>query len=199
MASESQAPPPPGSGGNAKYIVLTLLLFGGAAAMWFALNKEDPPPAAPAPAVADAGPATPPPPEGLDIEIPPEEPDMGPGEDLGPPTKRIVYRYVGGGGGGWDCSGEVANARSVMAEARRQVQNCYERQLKTNNTLQGTVTLSVKVGASGSVAATQVGGTLRDNEVFACVRNLAQSLHFSPPVGGSCAVVQQPFTLSPRN
>jgi outer membrane biosynthesis protein TonB len=200
VASESQAPPPAGGGGNAKYIVLTLLLFGGAAAMWFALNKEEPPPAAPAPAVADAGTRAPQPPEGLDIEIPPEEPDMGPGEDLGPPTKRIVYRYVGGGGGGgWDCSGEVPNARSVMAEARRQVQNCYERQLKTNNTLQGTVTLSVKVGASGAVAATQVGGTLRDNEVFACVRNVAQSLRFSAPVGGSCAVVQQPFTLSPRN
>ena len=93
----------------------------------------------------------------------------------------------------------MSDARSVMAEAGRQVRNCYERQLKSNNTLQGTLTLSVKVGANGSVAATQVGGSLRDNEVFACVRNVAQSLHFAAPVGGACAVVQQPFNLTPRN
>ena len=86
-----------------------------------------------------------------------------------------------------------------MREAKRQVQNCYERQLKTKNTLQGTIMLSMKVGANGSVQAVQVGGTLRDNEVFACVRNVANSLHFAVPVGGACAVVQQPFTLTPQN
>jgi len=197
VASESQAPPKDEGGGNTKYIVLALLLFGGAAGVWFAMNSGGPPP--PPPAVVDAG-ARPVVPDNIDIEIPPEEPDMGPMPDLGPPTKRIVYRYVGGGGG-WDCSGEIAQteARSVMSSAQRQVRNCYERQLKTNNTLQGTVVLSVKVGSNGSVQAVQVGGTLRDNEVFACVRNVAQSLHFSVPVGGACATVQQPFTLTPQN
>ena len=196
MASESQAPPKDEGGGNTKYIVLALLLFGGAAGVWFAMNSGGPPP--PPPAVVDAG-ARPVVPDNIDIEIPPEEPDMGPMPDLGPPTKRIVYRYVGGGGGGWDCSGEISDARAVMASAQRQVRNCYERQLKTNNTLQGTVVLSVKVGSNGSVQAVQVGGTLRDNEVFACVRNVAQSLRFSVPVGGACATVQQPFTLTPQN
>lgn len=194
MASESQAPSKDEGGGNAKYVVLALLLFGGAAGVWFAMNSGGPPPP---PAVVDAGAPPVVVPPNYDIEIPPEEPDLGPMPDLGPPTKRIIYRYVGGGG--WDCSGEVTNAHEVMNEARRQVRNCYERQLKTKNTLQGTVVLSVKVGAGGSVQAVQVGGTLRDNEVFACVRNVAQTLRFAVPVGGACAVVQQPFTLTPQN
>ena len=194
MASESKAPPEEG-GGNAKYILLALLLFGGAAAVYFAMNCSGGTPETPP--VVDAGVRVVPSPVNPDIEILPEEPDLGPGEDMGPRTKRIVYRYVGGGG--WDCSGEVPDARAVMAEAGRQVRNCYERQLKTNNTLQGTVILSVKVGQNGSVQATQVGGTLRDNEVFSCVRNVAQSLRFTVPVGGACAVVQQPFNLTPRN
>lgn len=195
MASESQAPSKDEGGSNAKYAILALLLFGGAAGVWFALNSGSPPPPPP-PVAVDAG--VTPPPQNFDIEIPPEEPDLGPMPDLGPPTKHIVYRYVGGGGT-WDCSGEITDAAAVMREAKRQVQNCYERQLKTKNTLQGTIMLSMKVGSNGSVQAVQVGGTLRDNEVFACVRNVAQSLHFSVPVGGACAVVQQPFTLTPQN
>ena len=197
MASESQAPPKDEGGGNAKYIVLALLLFGGAAGVWFAMSTGTPAAPPPPPPPVDAGVhrvAD----NNLDIEIPPELPDLGPGEDLGPPTKRIVYRYVGGGGG-WDCSGEVSDAHAVMAEAQRQIRNCYERQLKSNNTLQGTVVLSVKVGGSGAVQAVQVGGTLRDNEVFSCVRNVAQALHFAVPAGGTCAVVQQPFNLTPQH
>ena len=194
MASESQAPSKDEGGGNLKYAILALLLFGGAAGVWFALNVGGPPPPPP---VVDAGPPPPVVPENFDIEIPPEVPDMGPVPDLGPRAKRIVYRYVGGGG--WDCSGEISDAPAVMLEAKRQVRNCYERQLKTKNTLQGTLILSMKVGANGSVQAIQVGGTLRDNEVFACVRNVAQSLHFTVPVGGACAVVQQPFNLTPAN
>jgi hypothetical protein len=196
VASESQAPPNDEGGGNAKYVVLALLLFGGAAGVWFAMSSGGAPPPPPPPPVADAGarPAVDP---NLDLEIPPELPDLGPPVDFGPPTKRIIYRYVGGGG--WDCSGEITDAPSVMSQAQRQVRNCYERQLKSNNTLRGTVIVSLKVGGAGTVQAVQIGGTLRDNEVFTCVRNVMQALRFTVPSGGTCAVVQQPFNLTPQN
>lgn len=195
MASESQAPSNDEGGGNAKYLLLALLLFGGAAGVWFAMRSGGtPPPPPPPPADAGVHRAVD---NTLDIEIPPEMPDLGPPVDLGPPTKRIIYRYVGGGG--WDCSGEVTDGPAVMQQAQRQVRNCYERVLKSNNTLRGTVVVSLKVGGQGTVQAVQIGGTLRDNDVFSCVRNVMQSLRFTVPAGGACAVVQQPFNLTPQH
>jgi outer membrane biosynthesis protein TonB len=200
VASESQPPEKDEGGGNLKWLVLGLLLIGGAVGVYFALNLGGKPAEQPAGPVAqaqpDLGTQQPSGPE-VDIEIPPEEPDLGPAEDMGPPRK--IIRYVYTGGGGWDCSGDIPDARNVMNEAGRQVRACYERRLKQVNTLQGTVTLSLKVGRAGNVEAVQVGGSLRDNDVFACVRSVAQTLRFTAPVGGACAVVQQPYNLSPRN
>jgi hypothetical protein len=199
VASESQPPDKDEGGGNLKWLVLGLLLIGGAVGVYFALHGGTAQPEQPTGPVVqtqpDLGPRPPVGPE-IDIEIPPDEPDLGPEEDMGPPRKIIRYVYTGGG---WDCSGDIPDARNVMNEAGRQVRACYERRLKQINTLQGTVTLSLKVGRAGNVEAVQVGGSLRDNDVFACVRNVAQSLRFTPPAGGACAVVQQPYSLSPRN
>ena len=75
----------------------------------------------------------------------------------------------------------------------------YERRLKANNVLQGDLSLKVKVGANGSVVASGVSGTLRDNEVFACVRAIADKWSFPVPEGGTCAVVQVPFRFTPKN
>lgn len=87
----------------------------------------------------------------------------------------------------------------VMRENQSQIRNCYERRLKANNVLQGDLSLRVKVGGAGAVVASGVSGSLRDNEVFSCVRAIADKWHFPPPSGGSCAVVQVPFRFSPKN
>ena len=120
------------------------------------------------------------------------------GHDLGGPRRIIRYVTVGGN---WDCSGDipVAPIRSVVAENNSQVRNCYERRLKVKNTLQGSVTVSLRVGNTGNVTATQVGGSLNDNETFSCIRSLADHWHFPNPSGGACAVVRVPFNLTPRN
>ena len=93
------------------------------------------------------------------------EPDAG---KPAPQKKRIIIREVWGE---WDCSGDlpIAKVNQILAENREQVRNCYERRLKVNNTLEGNLNLRLKVDASGTVAATAVGGSLGDNDVFSCV------------------------------
>jgi hypothetical protein len=100
----------------------------------------------------------------------------------------------------WDCEGDVSRiaVQNVIDNNRAQVRNCYERRLKVNNVLQGDLKLKIKVGSNGQIAAATVGGTLKDNEVFGCVRSIAQRWSFPPPTGGPCAVVQVPFQFSPK-
>jgi hypothetical protein len=111
-----------------------------------------------------------------------------------------VTRYVGGGGGGWSCSGDLPRAavESTIAENRLQFRNCYERRLKVNNQLEGRVTVNMRVSRTGAVDAVQVGGNLRDAEVLSCVRRIAQRIRFAVPSGGGCATVSAPFNFSPQ-
>lgn len=198
MASESVRPPPSG-GGNLKYAVIGLLLLLGAVGLYFATATTPPPPVVTT--AVDAGIlARPTALATNDLEIPDPLPDAGPPVDAGGPRIRYVTRYVGGGGTNWDCSGDIPAARitQVINEYRSQVRNCYERRLKVNNTLTGTLSLTMKVDGAGRVEATNVGGSLRDNEVFSCVRSIATGMRFPAPSGGSCAVVNAPFNFSPR-
>jgi hypothetical protein len=206
-------PPQQSGGGNAKYAVIGLLLIAAAVGVWFAMkNVETPPP--PPPPDAGLRPST-----ALvenDLVIPDPEPDAGPIVDAGAPgtctttadcnpgarcvqghCTRFTTRYVAGD---WECGGNLspAQAQGVIAENRRQVRNCYERRLKVNHTLQGNLSLRLKINAAGAVEATSVGGSLGDPEVFACVRNLASTWRFPTPQGGSCAVVSVPFNFSPQ-
>lgn len=202
--SESMAPPPGTGGGNLKYAIVGVVLIGGAIALWFGMKgceEENVEPVA-TQTVVDSGVV-----ERStaladdDLYIPEPEPDAGPEIDSGPPRVRYVTRYVGGGGGGnWNCSGQInaAAAQSAMASNQLQFRNCYERRLKVNNTLEGRVSLQVKVGRDGSVSGVRTGGTLRDPQVLSCVRNIAQRMRFPAPQGGSCAVVAAPLNFSPR-
>jgi hypothetical protein len=101
----------------------------------------------------------------------------------------------------WDCSGDLSreSLQAVIDKNRAQVRNCYERRLKVNNTLQGDLKLKLKIASNGQVSALAVNGTLHDNEVFSCVRQVAQRWSFTPPTEGSCAVVQVPFQFSPKS
>jgi hypothetical protein len=203
VASESTHPPPPPSGGNLKYAVVGLVLIAGAAAVWFGMQSCEETPENPvANAQVDAGTR----PQGRDtalvdedLVIPDPVPDAGPRIDGGPRI-RYVTRFVGGGGGGgnWSCSGDINRQRAaaVLAENRLQFRNCYERRLKANNTLEGTVNVSMRVSRTGAVDAVSVGGTLRDGETLSCVRRIAQRIRFPAPTGGACAVVSAPFNFS---
>jgi hypothetical protein len=193
---QTSQPPPPKRGGNLKYVLIGLLFLGaGGVISWIAAGKQDPPKpaaAAPAPETARVNPMA----EQnlvLEEEKPVEEPAPEPEAAPAPKNNRPK-------GGDWDCQGEVATtaATKVLNENRAQIRSCYERRLKVNNILQGKLSLRLKVGASGKVTATSLSGTLKDADVFACVRNIAQAWTFAAPTGGNCAVLAIPLSFSPK-
>ncbi len=201
MATES-VPPPAASGGNLKYVIIGVVLILAAVAVWFGMDSCDTAPeVATTPATPDAGPPVDRGGELVadDLVIPEPEPDAGPPQPDAGPRIRYVTRYVGGGGD-WNCSGNISPdaARAALAQNNLQFRNCYERRLKVNNRLEGRVNVRMRVSRTGAVDAVSVGGTLNDSQVLSCVRGIANRIHFPAPTGGSCAVVAAPFNFTPR-
>jgi hypothetical protein len=185
-------PPKPQSSGSLKYALIGLGLLGGAVALWmFALQQKAPPPAPPPP---PNGPARVNPMAQPDLQLEPEPPDAGQPAEA-PAARKVIIRRIPSE---WDCTGDLPNALSVVNEQRAQIRSCYERRLKVNNVLQGAMRLRIRIGANGKVAATMVGGSLHDDAVFECVKNLAHTWTFPVPTGGACAVVEVPFQFSPK-
>lgn len=149
---------------------------------------------------ANSTPATPPPPQTTiqpQIELPTEEEfaeeEAQPEEEPAPTMSSTMRRAPR------NCEGTIdaAAAARVVAQQRPAVRACYERHLKTNNLLQGTLNVRATVGRGGNVEGVAVGGSLQSPEVFSCVRRLAQGWQFPNPSGG-CAVVSAPFRLTPQ-
>jgi hypothetical protein len=191
VPAASQQPPPTSSGGHLKYVALGLLFLGGTVGLWFAVrpSRTPPPPAKPPAEVARVNPMAE---QELDLE--PEAPDAG----KPPPEPEAVKRPGRRAGAEWECSGDLPGASKVVNDNRAQIRSCYERRLKVNNILQGDLRLKLKIGSSGKVVASAVSGSLKDEQVFSCVRSLAQGWSFPVPQGGNCAVVQVPFHFSPK-
>lgn len=188
----------PNSGGNLKYIAFGLLLLLGAGGLWFWLM--------PTPVQAPATAAVPTPPVNAERVNPMAQPELILEEqkDAGQPQQEEAApdkpkKATREARGEWDCAGDLAKPalQSIIDSNRAQIRSCYERRLKVNNILAGDLKLKIKVAASGQVGATAVTGTLRDNEVFSCVRGIAAKWTFPPPENG-CAVVQIPFQFSPK-
>jgi hypothetical protein len=194
MASESVGPPA-SSGGYAKYLVALLLLLGGGLGVFLATRKSEPPAQA----------VTPPPPKNATrstalaqdtLQLPVEEPDAGAPKADDEPKK--VHRS--GGPDPWSCQGDVAPAeiKQLLADRQPQIRACYEKRLRANNTLQGSLRMQVRIGNDGKVQATRVAGSLHDPEVFNCVQALAKKWSFPAPTGGSCAVFDAPYNFTPK-
>jgi outer membrane biosynthesis protein TonB len=97
------------------------------------------------------------------------------------------------------CTGTLnaALARRYISRHRGAVRSCYERRLKTVNNLQGQVLVDLRVGTGGQVSRVRVRGSLRDPEVFSCIRNTVSQWRLPSPEGG-CANLQVPFSFTPR-
>lgn len=189
------------AGGNLKYILGGLLLLCGAGVVVFLLRS----PAAPAPAEPAKPAETPQAPERVN-PMAEQELILDEQKDAGQPAAAAAEEKPKAAAphevrDEWACDGDLARAalQNVIDNNRAQVRNCYERRLKVNNVLQGDLKLKIKVGSNGQVSAAAVSGTLHDNEVFGCVRSLAQKWSFPPPTGGTCAVVQVPFQFAPKS
>jgi hypothetical protein len=190
----SKPPAPPSSGGNLKYVLIGLLFLGAAIALWLVAGGGQKPPVAgpaPAPEVQRVNPM-----EQPDLQL--EEPEPVP-EPVPEPEPEPTAKPKGRAAGEWECSGDLPNPGKVINDNHAQIRSCYERRLKVNNVLQGDLMLRVKVGPTGRVVASSATGSIRDPQVFSCVRALAQNWNFPVPTGGGCAVVQVPFQFSPKN
>jgi outer membrane biosynthesis protein TonB len=183
---------PQPSRGNFKFLLLGLAFLGGAAILWVVASRQKPPEPPPSPPPADVQRVNPLAQPDLELE---EKPDAGQPQ---PEPTAVKKAPSGHKVNEWDCSGDLPNALKVINDNRAQIRSCYERRLKINNVLQGDLRLKLKVGANGRVEATAVAGSIHDEDVFACVRNLAGTWTFPVPSGGACAVVQVPFQFSPK-
>ncbi len=184
---------PPGRHKSPKYALWGfLLLLAAGGALYFAMLQRKESPSAPK---ADVGTAPPKHSSALtqddELAIPDEEPEQA----LPPPKKPRPS-----GDRSWDCAGELdrAKAAQIMQDNRRIVRVCYERRLKVDNTLQGTTQLTLRVGPAGRVTGVKVEGTPKDVIFRSCVKSAAQSWVFPKPKNGDCAVLGQPFNLTPR-
>jgi outer membrane biosynthesis protein TonB len=100
----------------------------------------------------------------------------------------------------WICDGTLSASQLsevIRGQPSKQVQTCYEQRLKENNLLQGSMTVLLTIGASGSVKAVSLSGSLRDPQVYACVKRIAKTWKFPQPEGG-CVRTAVPFQMTPK-
>ena len=81
-----------------------------------------------------------------------------------------------------------------------QVQRCYERRLKQNPKLKGTLEIVISVDGDGRVLGTRLGrkGTIRDPYLERCALSHAQAWRFAPAKDGRPYDVSFPFELAPQ-
>jgi hypothetical protein len=87
--------------------------------------------------------------------------------------------------------GAVANAASVIAWTAAGMRRCYTRELSQNpGAATGSVRFGVKIGATGEVVSVSAGsGHSVAPAVVGCAQARLQSAQFTPPGGGSAALV----------
>ena len=189
-------PPPPKSGGSGPIIiaaVLMLFLIGGLI-VWKVMGSSEPtkPPTPVASNTATPTLDEPPPP-------PPPPPPPTPEESAKPDDKGPKKVAAGPGPCAKECAGTTTGAlTSALSGRAGQSRSCYEKALSSNATLEGTLTIGVKVGPTGQVCGARVvSDGLHDPGVSNCVVARFASSTFPAPQGG-CAEVNVPLRFMPK-
>jgi len=187
---------PPLRKNDGKYGLIALLLLLAAGGLWFFLKSDD------SESHAEVVEPAPEPPTreqfAPEIEIPEEDSGLGGAEDEAPAER--PGRGSGARPEDWECNGKIAAAELtavIKGQPSKQVQTCYERRLKDNNLLQGSMKVLLTIGASGSVRAVSVSGSLNDPQVYSCVKRVAKTWKFPKPQGG-CVRTEAPFQMMPK-
>jgi hypothetical protein len=188
-------PPPPKSGGSGPIIIaalLMLLLIGGLI-VWKVSGSSEPT-KAPPPVAANTS-ATP------TLDEPPPPPPPPPVEqDAGKPEEKAKTKVASGANPcSKACTGTAPGTlTSALAGRAGQSRSCYEKALSSNATLEGTMTVGVKVGPGGQVCSARVvADGLHDPGVSNCVVNRFLGATFPSPEGG-CAEVNVPLRFMPK-
>jgi TonB family protein len=192
---ESIAPssrPPPTSGGAVYIVVAVALVVAIIGLVYWKLKASDAPATAAgaiAPVVTTASPLAEPPPPPPPIDEPVAAIDAGP--------TRMATSYSPGQVA--KCGGAINNALSSAVSARAgAARPCYERALRVNASLQGKLTVSVRVDPQGNVCSASISqDAVHSPEVSNCVTGMFRSAKFPPPTGG-CMDVNIPLNFTPR-
>ncbi|GMV16990.1 MAG: hypothetical protein AMXMBFR56_52140 [Polyangiaceae bacterium] len=91
-------------------------------------------------------------------------------------------------------AGNVSNAAQVVGAMRQAFRDCYNQALATMPDAEGTIRLTIKVRADGTVSDTAAIVTGKLGTAVECVRSVAGRAKFEPPEGGS-AVIKVPVTF----
>lgn len=191
---------PPVKRNDRKYVILALLFLLAAGGLWLFIKSGDAPPEAPvtepAPEPAQREQFAP------EIEIPEEQAP----EEASTAAEAEPKKETNGKEGAWtppaqwECAGilDPDQIREVInGQPRKQVQTCYERGLKADNLLQGSMRVLLTIDANGDVRAVSIEGSLRDPQVYSCVKRVAKTWKFPKPQGG-CVRTEVPFQLTPK-
>lgn len=191
---------PGASGGSAQYIVLAVVLIavmGGLVCWKLKGNQGDASPVASAP-VASAAPERVRPPN-MDAPPPPPDDDKPAPSSSAAKTKAPV---TGGGnfGCGAQCTGTPAGAmRAELSSRASSARGCYERALRNNSTLQGKMTVALKVDNNGVICAASIANdSVGAGDVSSCVLSMFRGQKVSAPTGG-CVDVSVPLNFLPKN
>jgi len=189
-------PPLPKSGGSGPIIIaaiLMLLLIGGLI-VWKVTGSSDTPKpqATAATATTSAAPQ-------LDEPPPPPPPPPPPEESAKPDDKGPKKVGTGASPCSKVCEGTASAAlTSALSGRAGQSRSCYEKALSSNSTLEGTLTVGVKVGPGGVVCGARVvSDGLHDPGVANCVVNRFMTSSFPAPQGG-CVEVNVPLRFMPK-
>lgn len=175
--------------------ILVLLLLSGVL-LWATFWRK--PASASAPMVTSASVKAPvetaEPRMAIDIPAPPpiaEEPDAT------PPKSAIPGKSLCAS----PCEGSAPPAlRSALSASASAARGCYERALRTDPTLEGRMTVAVRVASNGSVCSASIANsTLRSSQVNSCVTGLFTGKRFPAVTEGRCADVHVPLSFTPKH
>lgn len=98
-------------------------------------------------------------------------------------------------------TGEIKNMaqfRTILSQNQGAMQNCYERALRRNPSLQGRVSLNLLISSTGKVSEAKAQGAgLRDPAVMECMETHARTMQFPRPEGGAVRM-NIPYVFSPQ-
>ncbi|HMI88811.1 MAG TPA: AgmX/PglI C-terminal domain-containing protein [Polyangiaceae bacterium] len=184
--------PPPTSGGGIYVFVAVALVMAIIGLVYWKLKGSDAPANAltPPPMVNTGSQLAEQPPPPPPIEEPTAVVDAG-------PTRVATTNY--GPCQVNKCGGSINTALSSAVSARAgSARPCYERALRVNASLQGKLTVSVRVDPSGNVCSASITqDAVHSPEVSNCVTGMFRSAKFPPPTGG-CMDVNIPLNFTPR-
>lgn len=112
----------------------------------------------------------------------------GAGDGAGPAQQVAAPKPVVSGSGSVT-SGKISGADRVLAGARARARACYQSGLATNPDMEGRVSFTLTISASGSVsnASASPSGSISGG-VVSCIQSALRGLTFDAPEGGAASV-----------